>query len=363
MTALADIVTAMTHVAIFGIDLATLRGAVDASTYARGAEYARQREVLYAGWNDDGDVLRGVVRGHENKIYNAAAFFSVTPRLPATFELGQCSCPVAFNCKHVVALVLSALVPDAPGPARPAVPQAAAWEKSLDSLLGPGGSAISGATPLAIELTLAGGPGQARWGQPAAHTPLRLMARLVRPGKNGGWVGSDLSWDKLDVLRYADDYRQEQLPLLRELYLLYQARAGRAGYYGYSYGDDRSIELSAVSSRQLWPLLDETAAAGLQLVYPGQRGPLAGYGDAEFCLDVTRGAAGGLRIVPVIRADGGEPAVPVAFIGAEAHGVVCVDPAEATAGAPANWRFRLARLVRPVPPPLQRMALGGEPLQ
>ena len=55
--------------------------------------------------------------------------------------------------------------------------------------------------------------------------------------------------------------------------------------------------------------------------------------------------------------------MPVAFIGAEAHGVVCVDPAEAAGGEPGSWRFRLARLVRPVPPPLQQMALGGGSLQ
>jgi hypothetical protein len=109
---------------------------------------------------------------------------------------------------------------------------------------------ISGTTPLAIELALAGGPGQPRWGKTAGHAPLRLIARPVRPGKNGGWVGGDLSWGRLDALRYSGDYREEQVRLLRELYVLYQARGGRGGYYGYSYGDDRSIELSAVGSRR-----------------------------------------------------------------------------------------------------------------
>ena len=250
-----------------------------------------------------------------------------------------------------------------PRPVRQPVPQPAAWEKSLDSVLNPGGSVISGTTPLAIELALAGGPGQPRWGKTAGHTPLRLIARLVRPGKSGGWVGGELSWGRLDMLRYCGDHREEQVRLLRELYVLYQARAGRAGYHGYSYGDDRSIELSAVGSRQLWTLLDEAAAAGLRLVYPGRRGERAGYGYAEFCLDVSRGAAGGLHIVPVIRAAGGEPAVAVAFIGAEAHGGVCVDPAAAAGGDPGSWRFWLARLVRPVPPALQKMALGGDSLQ
>jgi hypothetical protein len=96
-------------------------------------------------------------------------------------------------------------------------------------------------------------------------------------------------------------------------------------------------------------------------VYPGKRGVLEGYEEAEFCLDVTRGDAGGLRMVPVTRAGDGKPSVPVAFIGAEGHGAVCIDPAEA-AGESGSWRFRLARLARPVPPPLQRMALGGESL-
>jgi superfamily II DNA or RNA helicase len=353
----------MAQVTILDLNLATLRRAVDARTYARGAEYARQREVLYSAWDPDGDALRGLVRGHEDNVYNAAAFFSLGPGRPAEFELGECGCPVAFNCKHVVALVLSALVPGTPGPTRPKGPQPTAWEKSLDSLLSPGGSARSGTTPLAIELALAGGPGQARWGKTAGHAPLRLIARLVRPGKNGGWVGGDLNWGRLDTLRYSGDYREEQIRLLRELYVLYQARAGRGGYYGYPYGDDRSIELSSVGSRQLWPLLDEAAAAGLRLVYSGKRGVLAGYDDAEFCLDVTRDPAGGLRISPVIRAGREEPVVPVAFIGAEGHGAVCVGRAEAASGEPGGWRFRLARLTRPVPPPLQQMALGGESLQ
>jgi superfamily II DNA or RNA helicase len=353
----------MAHVTILDLNLASLRRSVDAGTYARGTEYARRREVLQAVWDPAGDALRGLVRGHENKVYRTAAFFSLTPGLPAEFELGECSCPVEFDCKHVVALVLSALVPGTPGRSLPEGPQAPAWERSLDSLLSPGGSARSGTTPLAIELALAVSPGQARPEQTGRRVPLRLIARLVRPGKNGGWVGADLGWGKLEMLRYSGDYREEQVRLLRELYVLYQARAARGGYYAYPYGDDRSMEFSSIASQQLWPLLDEAAAAGLQLVYQGKRGVLARYEAAEFCLDVTRGRADGLQIVPVIRAGDETAAVPVAFIGADGHGAVCVDPAEVASGEPGSWRFWLARLARPVPPPLQRMALEGQSLQ
>ena len=43
--------------------------------------------------------------------------------------------------------------------------------------------------------------------------------------------------------------------------------------------------------------------------------------------------------------------------------MVCIDAADADRRRARRWRFRLARLARPVPPPLQRMALAGEPLE
>jgi superfamily II DNA or RNA helicase len=351
----------MQQVVILELDLSSLRQAIGGGSYVRGAEYARQQAVTHATWDPEDNALRGAVHGQGGRIYDVAAYFSLPAGRPARFSTGECSCPVGYNCKHVVALVLSALASDTPDPSGPRSPQPAAWEQSLDSLLIPPGSACAGTAALAIELALAAGPGQTTrtW-----RAPLRLTARLVRPGKNGGWVAGDLSWGRLDALSYAGDYSGLQVRLLRELHALYQASAGYDGYYGYRYGDERSIELSSVGSRQLWPLLDEARATGLQLVYPGKRGVLDGYQEAGFCLDVTRGQAGGLEIVPVIRGGDGEPVVPVAFIGAEGHGAVYIDRGQAVAdGDPRRWRFGLARLGRPVPPALQRMALGGKRLE
>jgi SNF2-related domain/SWIM zinc finger len=354
MTVPTAIVLAMQQVVTLELDLSTLKRAVGGGSYVRGAEYARQQAVRHASWDPADTALRGTVRGHGGAVYHAAAFFSLADGRPATFAMGDCSCPVAFNCKHVVALVLSALTSEPPESAGESS-RPSAWEQSLDSLLDPGGSVRCDTTPLAIELSLAGGPGQPGWGGQAAP---KLIARLVRAGKNGGWVAGGLSWGKLDALRYSGGYSEQQVRLLRELHVLFVTSGSRGGYY--YYGADQSIEFSSVGSRQLWPLLDEAAAAGLQLVYPDKRGTLPGYEEAGFFLDVTRGEPGGLRIVPVIRTDDGEPAVPVTFIGAEGHGVVYIDRAQAAAGGkPASWRFRLARLARPVPPPLRQMALGG----
>jgi superfamily II DNA or RNA helicase len=352
---------AMQQVVILELDLSSLRRAIGGGSYARGTEYARQQAVTHATWDPEDNALHGAVRGQGGRVYDVAAYFSLPAGRPARFSTSECSCPVGYNCKHVVALVLSALDSAPPDPISPRGPRPAAWEQSLDSLLAAPGSVGGGTAALAIELTLAAGPGQATRTRPA---PLKLTARLVRPGKNGGWVAGDLSWGRLDALSYAGDYSGQQVRLLRELHALYQASAGHDGYYGYRYGDERSIELSSVGSRQLWPLLDEARAAGLQLVYPGKRGVLDGYQEAGFCLDVTRGPAGGLEIVPVIQGDDGEPVVPVAFIGAAGHGAVYIDRAQAVAGGdPRSWRFGLARLGRPVPSALQRMALGGERLE
>ncbi len=71
-----------------------------------------------------------------------------------------------------------------------------------------------------------------------------------------------------------------------------------------------------------------------------------------------------LAVTPVIRVDGLDQVAPVLFIGAEGHGVVYLDRAEAQPSAdPAGWRFRLARLGRAVPAQLQEMALTGRRIE
>ncbi|HTQ93388.1 MAG TPA: SWIM zinc finger family protein, partial [Streptosporangiaceae bacterium] len=184
----------MRHVITLELDLSTLRRAIGGGSYVRGAEYARQQAVLHVTWDPEDTALRGMVRGQGGNVYQTTAYFSLDDERPAKFEMSECSCPLEFNCKHVVALVLSVLEPGSPGPARPENLEPA-WSQSLDSLLGRGEPARRGTTPLAIELALTGGPGQhRRGGQAAAQVPLRLIARLVRPGKNGGWVAGDLNW-------------------------------------------------------------------------------------------------------------------------------------------------------------------------
>ncbi len=257
--------------------------------------------------------------------------------------------------------------------------QTVAWERSLESLLEPrpatSGAAGASGTPLAVELTLSGNTQQSQArghalarGQAASGQPLKLLARLVQTGRNGSWIGGGLSWAKLDSLHYYGAYPAAHVRWLQEMYALYRSRSNRSAYYpyGYAYGDEKSIDLSAFESRQLWPMLDEAESIGLPLVYGRKLGVVQKYRSAELCLDVTGGEPSGpLVITPLIRIDGmHHDAAPVRFIGTAGHGLVYVDPAEAQASSDhGGWRFRLAKLAKAVPPQLQRMALENERLE
>jgi superfamily II DNA or RNA helicase len=350
------------------LEVDDLASKVGAATFSRGARYAQQGAVEQALWNRTADVLLGSVRGGGGDLYAATARFTPGRGSALRFAAGECSCPVGFDCKHIVALVLTAAGAGRT-PARPDVPTGGdrggeSWTRLLGSLVeaqpidrltgAPGG------TPLAVELTLSApvaGP-RRPWSSPARSDP-KLLARLVRPGR-GGWVGGGLSWTKVTTPGHSTEYRPQHVRLLRDLYALH--RAGAPGYY--PYGEDKAIDLSTFESGQLWPLLDEATDAGLRLVH-GRKwlGALDRYGAAEVCLDITQDeVTGALAISPVIAVDG-EPvgAVPVLFIGRQGQGLVYVDQADQARTADrADWRLRLARLARPVPEQVQRLALDRQ---
>ena len=337
----------------------------------------RRQAVLKQVWAGARNELWGLVQGRHGEFYTPVVYFS---RQDSVLEVRgtQCSCDTSYCCEHAAALLIAATEGSgATAPGLPAVPRQGSrpptWDTSLESLLASGQDAgRPGETALAIELTLVADLDlrQAR-GRPQPRVPrppVRLMARLVQPGKNGGWIGGSLSWGKVDGYGRYGEYPGQQVRLLREMLALYRARVSQPYYY--SHADERSIELSAFESSRLWPLLDEAEEAGLQMVYGRKLGAVERYRSAELCLDVIQDSqdepGGKLTIAPVIRVDGAAApgAVPVRFIGTEGHGVIYLDQADAHRGAdPAGCRFRLARLARPVPAPLQTMALASQRLE
>ncbi len=382
----------MQRVKLPDLDPASVEKAVGIAGLVRGMHYVRQRAVIDMEWDPSENTLHGIVRDQTGEIYSTAAYLSGAGESRLTFGRGQCSCPARHNCVHAAALVLAAVAagsaPATPGqappfpalaaPAAPATRQAprpapaappAGWAKSLDTLLGtrPAGSASrANETPLAIEMTLTGDL-RARQSRGWAVSPARLkvVATLVQAGKNGGWIRGSISWGKLDSLQYYGTFPAAQVRVLQEIYAVYRSSASRAGYY-YGSSQDKTIELSAFESRQLWLLLDEAESAGVKLVYPRKLGVVERYRSAELCLDVTSDdGTGALVIAPVLQV-GGAPADArlIDFIGRQAHGVIYADRAETDrSDLHGGWHFRLARLTKAVAPQLQQMALASQRLE
>ena len=77
-------------------------------TYQRGAAYQRNREVVRYSYDEDSRTLTGLVNGSTLVPYEVTIRF-FPPRAGSAVFAAQCTCPVVSNCKHAVALMLTAL--------------------------------------------------------------------------------------------------------------------------------------------------------------------------------------------------------------------------------------------------------------
>ncbi len=343
------------------VELSDVEAAVGTQSFKRGRGYARGSKVVAVEWDENAETLTGSVLGH-GAVYSTSAFFAADRDGELVFDDGECTCPVGHNCKHVAAIVIAASAGHSrrgQRPPRRGATEKPSWERSLRGLIDAPIAQAAG-NPLAIELELRPGGPERR------HAP-RLMARLMRPGARGGWVNGSLAWSGLDSWHVQNgDYRLDHVALVRELYAVYRAREGRSGYY-YSYGADKTLDLSGCDSPQLWSLLDEADRLGLALVHglPGlgevrrpQRGKLV--------IDVTRQGDPGSLVTAAIHVDGDDAGAvePLLFLGSSGHGVVCAESIETTDDLDAERRrLRLVRLAKPAAPQLQRMVLDGERLE
>ncbi|WP_298700386.1 DEAD/DEAH box helicase [uncultured Rothia sp.] len=77
-------------------------------TYQRGVAYQRNREVIRYSYDEDERTLTGLVNGSTIIPYEVTIRFFPAVSGSATFT-ARCTCPVLTNCKHAVALMLTAL--------------------------------------------------------------------------------------------------------------------------------------------------------------------------------------------------------------------------------------------------------------
>lgn len=77
-------------------------------TYQRGVTYQRNREVIRYSYDEDEHTLTGLVNGSTIIPYEVTVHFFPAVSGSATFT-ARCTCPVLTDCKHAVALMLTAL--------------------------------------------------------------------------------------------------------------------------------------------------------------------------------------------------------------------------------------------------------------
>jgi superfamily II DNA or RNA helicase len=82
--------------------------AVSANAFAAGKAYQRQGRVVAFQWDGDDDIV-AQVQGSDRKPYRLSISIGSNRKGQVSIE-GDCSCPVAFNCKHVAASLLHGLV-------------------------------------------------------------------------------------------------------------------------------------------------------------------------------------------------------------------------------------------------------------
>jgi hypothetical protein len=111
-----------------------IRRQFDSGTLARGQAYAREGKVRKFAWTKNG--CNGEVSGSGRSIYHQSV--QITRKGSYLDIAGSCSCPMDYNCKHVVAVLVEALrrssallAPDSASAAADATGPAADWLASL----------------------------------------------------------------------------------------------------------------------------------------------------------------------------------------------------------------------------------------
>ncbi|HEX3981780.1 MAG TPA: SNF2-related protein [Acidimicrobiales bacterium] len=349
------------------VDEVVLERLVGQPTYDRGREYARHGAVRRSTWSLGGTRVVGEVQGGARDPYYASVeLIRGSNQRLMSFE-ASCTCPVGFNCKHAVALVLAGELDasqgrrrlrgqpeDGPEPASrsgrngigrrsPGPPATAAegWEGPLLDVLATAEDDTddNGSAGIGLQFELVMVPSsqstRSRTGRGTGIGGPGIRVRPVLPGRSGNWVKTGVSWSNLEYLSYGRARNPrvgEQIALAQELLALSRLSTRQTRY---SYHDD-VVWLEAINSRRLWDLLGEARDRGLPLIQAGRRAdPVTIHSiPATVTLDVSRSDLG-LRLQAQVTVDD-EP-VPLAssvLIGTPVHGIAWWDePTAATGGA------------------------------
>ncbi len=279
------------------IDVVSLGRLVGTVALQKGLAYARSGAVSDIAVHEHPLRITGQIEGTAPVPYRADVSIGLSGAV-LTSLTGLCSCPVRLNCKHVVALVVTALSSRRPeaGPVRPA------WERTLRPLVDSDGPVQSGkAAALGLQFELMA-PVEAAAPSFLPGVPLaeRLGIRPVQQGTGGRWVRSGIAWSTLGYFGYG--YSGADLDHLEWLTAVMALAGGTPRYYGAA---PTWIQLGTVRAAAVWDVLARAADVGVALVGSDrtQRPVALSSGKAEVVVDVVREGRD-LRLEAVVDLDG-----------------------------------------------------------
>ena len=257
---------------------------VGRGAFQRGLDYARKGRVRGIGVAGNGDIISAQSKGSGAHIYQTMVFRKQHDQRGPETWVGNCSCPVGANCKHVAALLITArsLAQEEPDVAAPAG-QVAPWESRLAGLL-----QLERMPRRRMALEIIDDTGS-MWGNPAGPSMLPLIE-----GKRG-WNRQGASWSQIASGGLDDEVDPEVIGVLREL-------AGMAGGYGFYYADDR-VSLVTAPAR-VWEVLRRGVAAGLTLTTAQRHGrPVHLAEGLRGGVHLIREGDGGVVVAPALEID------------------------------------------------------------
>ncbi|WP_151524063.1 DEAD/DEAH box helicase [Serinicoccus kebangsaanensis] len=290
---------------VLRVEDGALRADVGELTFARAQGYAEAGHVRTLVTGPDGAALVGTVTGGRGHVYQTVV--RIHDREVLVWS-GQCSCPVGQDCKHAVAVLITARsrLRSRSG--------AADWESVLAPLVRPAQQLGRQPHRLGLQVSVSRGPG-------GRDERTRVALRPVRPGRSKPWVGQGVGWDDLTNRWSTTEVDPRHRSLLGQL-----AALGKSSGFGYFYSSAKELPLGEIGA-VAWPVLRQVVDAGVPLVAGEDVTSVAlGEGQAQVGLDLTREEDGQLALRAGVRADG-LPASPtgVFLVGRPPHGLGRVD--------------------------------------